>query len=290
MDQFGRPRKSSPTVLLSGCAGPAARRNRRIVVGLAGAAGVAEVAALVTSPPLAAAVLPVAGLLYLFARRFARPERESRANGAPAPAVKALPPSLTDAETGLPNRRYLIDELAREMGRSARHSYAVTLAVVEVARLEEMEPAFGPAAASQAAQHVAATLKRVTRASDFLARLDDSRFAVCLTRCTRTQSDRFSERVALAVANRPLPGDGRQRAPIYVNATASAVELDRERFASPVDFLRAAGRDGRREAAHASRSPGVDVRDLRRQLVRGYRPQEDGRGTAWAKRPLARAG
>lgn len=288
LDQSGRPTPRSSTAPDSRGADRDGLRRRRLVAWLAAAAGIAEVVVLATSPPLVAALLPVAGLLFLFARRGTR-----SAQGSPpklsAPAVKALPPSLADEGTGLPNRRYLVDELAREMGRSARHSYSLTLAVVEVARLAELESALGPAVARQAAQQVAATLRRVTRASDFLARLDDSRFAVCLTRCTREQSDRFSERVALAVANRPVPADGLRPGPVNLAVTVAAVEFDRERFTGPVRFLRAALGDSGGDTARGTRSRGVDVRDLRRQLVRGYGPQVGGHGTTWADQPLAGA-
>jgi diguanylate cyclase (GGDEF)-like protein len=109
-----------------------------------------------------------------------------------------------DSETGLPNRNQLIDQLAREIARAERYQHPLTLAVVEIERMDDIEAGWGTDATTRAIAHVAKTMGRVTRASDFLSRVDAGRFAVALIQCTNEQAKRFAERVELAVRNRPI--------------------------------------------------------------------------------------
>src|SRR3990172_1072238 len=95
---------------------------------------------------------------------------------------------LVDTDTRLPTRQHLIDTLSRDIARSQRYSHSLTLAVVRISQYDELKGSWGAGTAAQAVHHVADTLRRVTRASDFLARLDESRFAVVLLQCSGRQS------------------------------------------------------------------------------------------------------
>lgn len=174
---------------------------------------------------------------------------------------------LRDGQTGLPNRNYLIDQLSREIARAERYGTTITLAVIELARVEELQRAWGGEILPRAAAHVAETLRRVTRASDFLARLDEQRFAVVLLECTREQAVRFADRITLAVANRPLEPEGRQRVPVYVAVQVRATQFERERFRGPLDFISAAGGDVVIEPPSARANEAVDVRAIRRRAL-----------------------
>ena len=179
---------------------------------------------------------------------------------------------LRDGETGLPNRNYLIDQLTRDIARAERYGTTITLAIIEMARMDELRRAWGGEILPRAAAHVAETLRRVTRASDFLARIDETRFAVILVECTREQAVRFADRITLAVANRPLEPEGRQRVPVYVNVQVRATQYERERFRGPLDFISAAGGDVILEPPSAKAQ--VDVRDIRRRAL-GEMPPVD---------------
>jgi diguanylate cyclase (GGDEF)-like protein len=187
---------------------------------------------------------------------------------------------MVDRNTGLPTRQQLIDTLARDIARCERYSHALTLAVVRVSQFDELKNSWGEATGRLAIDHVSETLKRITRASDFLCRLDESCFAVVLLQCSGRQAALYADRVSLAVSNRPLNSASNVKVPLYVGVDINALEYDSTRFRGPLEFLSVAGGDvstfvpmrrtsvppGQRAALAA------DTRSLRQQLVKDYYP------------------
>ncbi len=195
---------------------------------------------------------------------------------------------LVDAETRLPTRQHLIDTLSRDIARSQRYSHALTLAIVRINQFDELKGSWGAGTANQAVHHVAETLRRVTRASDFLARLDEARFAVILLQCSGRQAALFGDRLTLAVSNRPLKSTAKVKVPHYVGVEVSALEYDVSRYRGPLEFLSLAGGDVVTERPRAV--PGhraamaADPRNLREQLVRDYYPNGEAKDFADAYR------
>lgn len=200
--------------------------------------------------------------------------------------VRALSPShrdgssdrdeaTVDRATGLPTRVQLIDTLSRDIARSERYSHALTLAVVKISQFEEMRGSWGAGTAKLAIDHVVETLGRITRASDFVARLDESTFAVTLLQCSGRQAGLYADRLALAVSNRPLKSTSSVKVPLYVGVEVNAVEYDATRFRGPLDFLSVAGGDlapERPRSLPSQRGVTADSRGLRQQLVKDYYP------------------
>ncbi len=185
-------------------------------------------------------------------------------------------PELVDSRTRLPTRQQLIDTLARDIARCERYSHALTLSVVRINQFEELRAAWGAGTANLAIDHVASTLKRITRASDFLCRLDESTFAVVLLQCSGRQAGLFGDRLSLAVSNRPLKSASNVKVPLYVGVDVNALEYDSTRFRGPLEFVSLAGGDvplSPRRAANGQRGAlAADSRGLRQQLVKDYYP------------------
>lgn len=183
---------------------------------------------------------------------------------------------LVDPETRLPNRQQLIDTLARDIARSERYRHPLTLAVIRIAQFDEIRTAWGIGTARQAVLHVAETVTRVTRASDFLARLDETRFAVILLQCTGQQAAAYADRVTLAASNRPVRSSAHLKVPLYVGVEVTTLEYDAQRFRGPLEFLSHAGGDVAIEGLRAPRGArtglAADPRAMRQQLVRDYYP------------------
>ena len=196
-----------------------------------------------------------------------------------------------DSETGLPNRNHLLDQLAREIARAERYQQALTLAVVEIERMDDIEAAVGTDAVTRAIAHVTKTMNRVTRTSDFLARVDDHRFAVALIQCTGEQAKKFADRVELAVSNRPIRAGSRMRGvPVYLSVKVTTLQYDRTRLRGPLDFLSRAGGEmevreertvlpkgatrhpQKAQAAEAPLARESERLNLRRQAERDYYP------------------
>ncbi len=195
---------------------------------------------------------------------------------------------LVHPETGLPNRAQLTDTLARDIARSERYSHALTLAIVRITQFEDMKASWGAGTARQAVHHVAETLGRVTRASDFVAHIDDGRFAVILLQCSGRQATIYGDRVTLAVSNRPLKSSSSMKVPLYVGVEVSALEYDSSRFRGPLEFISVAGGDvvtERPRPASGSRTAlASDPRAMRQQLVKDYYPEGEVKDFAEAYR------
>jgi diguanylate cyclase (GGDEF)-like protein len=186
--------------------------------------------------------------------------------------------ALMDARTGLPTRQQLIDTLQRDIARSERYAHSLTLSVVRINQYEDLKSAWGHGTAKIAIDHVAVTLKRITRASDFLCRLDESSFAVVLLQCSGRQADLYADRLSLAVSNRPLKSASNVKVPLYVGVDVTALEYDATRFRGPLEFLSVAGGDLMPERPRSIGQQGqrgamaADPRGLREQLVKDYYP------------------
>lgn len=187
--------------------------------------------------------------------------------------------SLVDGKTGMPARQQLIDTLARDIARCERYSHALTLSVIRISQYEELKGSWGDATARLAVDHVAETLKRITRASDFLCRLDEGTFAVVLLQCSGRQAALYGDRLSLAVSNRPLNSASNVKVPLYVGVDVNALEYDATRFRGPLEFLSVAGGEvATAPVRRAAMQPGqrgalaADVRSLRQQLVKDYYP------------------
>lgn len=205
-----------------------------------------------------------------------------------------------DEETGLPNRQNLIEMLGRDISRSVRRGEELTLAVVQVSRLEDLRAAWGTDVGPRVVSHVAATLLRIARNSDFLARIDDDRFACILVGCTSEQAALFAERANLAVTNRPVEANGTMRVPIYAEIEVHALQFDALQFRGPLEFLSAAGGDvapekkvslgdrpfsqARPNSVPMASTPraAADAQSLRKQLL-GANYQPDGKAIDFAQ-------
>jgi len=251
---------------------PALVRNRRLVYGITGGIGALSLATVPFVPVLGAGLTAATFGLGVLVRRGNSAAGRDRERAIEASIHEQAESFFIDRFTSLPNRQHLLDQLGREIARAGRYSYDLTLAMVELNRIPELQTTWGPTITGKAVLHVANTLKRITRTSDFVARIDDERFAVVLLKCSLEQAAVFGDRVALAVANRPLRRDENLKMPVYINVDVKALPFDKERFRGPLEFLSAAG--GEAVSIHekaAGRSRG-DARSLRQQLVQDYYP------------------
>lgn len=270
----------------------------RVMLGLLGGMGVGEaIVALAFSTPLGIGLgVGTGGLVVLGKVR----ERAAARRNKPLIDIAGETASVyVDLETGLPNRNQLIDNLAVDIARSERYQQDLTLAIVEIERLDDLEAAWGSDGTGKAIDHVAKTLRRVTRTSDMLARVDDGRFAAVLMQCSNEQARKFGERVEMAVSNRPIRPGSRLKAPVYLTARVTTLQYDRTRLRGPLDFLSRAGGElviqpertmvAKGAPPRKGQAARADAQTLRRQLVRDYYPGGEVQGFADAYRSLRRS-
>lgn len=147
--------------------------------------------------------------------------------------------SVTDALTGLRNRRFAEWFLARELERVHRHGNALSLLLADLDHFKQVNDTHGHAAGDAALRHVAALLAEQVRKTDVCARWGGEEFLMALAQVPLAGAISLAERQRAAVEAAPLDLPGGQRIELTVSiGVAAAVPAD----ASPADLLAAADR------------------------------------------------
>lgn len=155
--------------------------------------------------------------------------------------------SVTDALTGLANRRRLQSAIVEEMNRADRYDTPLALLLIDLDRLKNVNDRFGHAAGDRALQTVAEALRQSCRTTDLAARHGGDEFAVLAVSTTAAE--------ALALAQRILDSVRRLSA-AGVPLTVSIGVSDLERAALPgFDGLHASAD----EALYQAKAQGGDL-------------------------------
>lgn len=116
--------------------------------------------------------------------------------------------SLTDALTGLYNRRHLMGTLASEVQRSRRLRRSFTVLLADVDQFKQYNDTHGHLAGDTALVKIAEVFRQTTRAVDCVARYGGEEFVVMLLECSLSTAAIVAERVRARVAQQEL-GAGR---------------------------------------------------------------------------------
>ncbi len=116
--------------------------------------------------------------------------------------------SLTDALTGLYNRRHLMGTLASEVQRSRRQRRSFTVLLADVDKFKQYNDTHGHLAGDAALVKIAEVFRRTTRAVDCVARYGGEEFVVMLLECPIATAVHVAERIRARVAEQDL-GEGK---------------------------------------------------------------------------------
>lgn len=157
--------------------------------------------------------------------------------------------AMRDPLTGLHNRRYLAEELERELGRADRDAHRVSVIMLDVDGFKDVNDTYGHAVGDEMLCAIAAELLEGTRSSDITCRYGGDEFVVVLpnagSNSALTRAEAWRVRFAEIMA-----GIGDQR----VNATVSLGVATFPEDASTMDALVAAAD----RAVYASKAAGRD--------------------------------
>ena len=104
--------------------------------------------------------------------------------------------AVTDALTGLYNRRYFDQQLEYELRRAQRERTPLTLALIDIDHFKQYNDTYGHPAGDAAIQRVAESLRQsCQRISDLVCRLGGEEFAVLLANTDWAQANHLLERV-----------------------------------------------------------------------------------------------
>ena len=103
--------------------------------------------------------------------------------------------ALTDALTGLANRRAFDSELARRLAEFQRYGKTFCLMMLDIDHFKRFNDTHGHLAGDQVLRLVGATLKTTVRTPDFVARYGGEEFAVIMPQTSLEEGSRGGERI-----------------------------------------------------------------------------------------------
>ena len=114
-----------------------------------------------------------------------------------------------DALTGLHNRRYFHETLAREVARAHRYDRKLALIVFDLDDFKAINDRIGHLAGDAVIAESAERIRDVVRSADFACRVGGDEFAVILPESTLTDADQLYRRLQAAISARPVGQAGR---------------------------------------------------------------------------------
>jgi len=107
--------------------------------------------------------------------------------------------AVTDALTGLANRRGIDQHMRREVARVLRHGYRLSFALLDIDHFKNVNDRFGHGVGDEVLRRVSESMSRTLRASDLAARWGGEEFLVVLTDTGLEGARMCAERIRAAV-------------------------------------------------------------------------------------------
>jgi diguanylate cyclase (GGDEF)-like protein/MYXO-CTERM domain-containing protein len=114
-----------------------------------------------------------------------------------------------DALTGLHNRRFFHETLAREVARAHRYDRQLALVVFDLDDFKDVNDKIGHLAGDSVLAEAAERMRSVVRSADIACRVGGDEFAVILPESALEDADQLYRRIQQAVSSRPIGQAGR---------------------------------------------------------------------------------
>ncbi len=114
-----------------------------------------------------------------------------------------------DALTGLHNRRFFHETLARECSRAHRYERKLSLIVFDLDDFKEINDRIGHLAGDTVLAEAAERVRDVVRTADIACRVGGDEFAVILPESSLEDADQLYRRIQNAISSRPLGQGGK---------------------------------------------------------------------------------
>jgi diguanylate cyclase (GGDEF)-like protein len=131
--------------------------------------------------------------------------------------------SITDALTGLPNRRYLEKRLEEEVLRSQRHGFPLSFMMIDVDFFKRYNDLNGHQAGDEALRIVANSLRAALRGADIAARYGGEEFSILLPQTTQSEAKPIAERIRRRIEATVFPHD---KVTISIGIASFSPQLD----------------------------------------------------------------
>ncbi len=130
--------------------------------------------------------------------------------------LELLGQSLTDALTGLGNRRRMEEDLERAHARALRVGRAYGLALFDIDHFKAYNDQYGHLAGDEALRQVSRCLAKFARADESVYRYGGEEFLLLLPDCSVDDAANTARRLRRAVAGMAIPHDARSTTPPVV--------------------------------------------------------------------------
>jgi diguanylate cyclase (GGDEF)-like protein len=157
------------------------------------------------------------GMLAIFSRRPGHAFDEAAIEGLAALSARAAPAienarrfrearelADIDALTGLHNRRYFHETLAREVSRARRYRRPLSLVVLDLDDFKSVNDRIGHLAGDDVLAEIGERMRSVVRTADVACRIGGEEFGVLLPESSLGDAEQLYERLAGAVAASPI--------------------------------------------------------------------------------------
>jgi diguanylate cyclase (GGDEF)-like protein len=143
-----------------------------------------------------------------------------------------------DQLTGVYNRAYLEQFIAREFDNSTRHKWPLSVAVIDLDNFKQINDNFGSQAGDRILQATARILRGNTRETDMIARNGGEEFVVVLPATDADTAHNICERIVMAFRNTGhVVGSEHCKATASIGCATHGVQIQ---FSNVADFIKAA--------------------------------------------------
>jgi two-component system cell cycle response regulator len=179
--------------------------------------------------------------------------------------------ATTDALTNLLNRRALLDVIERERARADRHTFPMSLLLLDVDHFKAVNDTRGHAAGDAVLQGVARILLTVARRSDWVARWGGEEFVVALPQTGDVGARIAAERMRRAIAESthvvPQGPPVRVTASIGVSSGGAPWQIEKLVAAADAAMYAAKGRGRNRVEVMSSEEGAASPRRMRAAVI-----------------------
>jgi diguanylate cyclase (GGDEF)-like protein len=162
--------------------------------------------------------------------------------------------AIIDGLTEVPNKRYLMEQLGRELSRSLRYHRPLAVLMFDIDHFKAINDNNGHLCGDQVLRDLAGLLRTVIRAEELLARYGGEEFVSVLPECTHDNALRMAERLRALVEQHPFRFDD-QVIPVTISIGVASIPGAEagEKEVTPTELLERAD-DRLYEAKRAGRN------------------------------------
>ena len=131
---------------------------------------------------------------------------------------------LTDALTGMYNRRYLEQRIDEEVARARRYDYPLSCLFIDADHFKQINDCYGHSAGDQVLREISLRVQKCLRSSDIATRFGGEEFALLLPQSSTKEAFALAERIRQRIAGQPFSITGNELLQVSVSIGVSELE------------------------------------------------------------------